>query len=135
MEVTQEVVRELNQRLQWDRVDIDIPWQVIEYTAEGLRGLIRRCEVRPELLVLPWGVVEGLIDESNRLFEASEDGQHSGMKLEGSHSWEYGYVGKIEGVPVVGTIYLGRSDRAGLLTSAGRPFDIQGENSVWLRTE
>ena len=134
MIITRETIEQINTRFQWDDI-IDSPHVSVPITADGLRLVMRSLSSRADLIVVCWSAGEALLDESNRLFNESEHGEHTGLQtgrfnLSVMH---LGYIGAVDNIPVVASIHLDRHNQNfALATSADRPFSIEGSNSLWV---
>ncbi len=122
--ITQQVINEVHERLQYDD-DFDCEYlKDVPLTAAGLLATVNHLGPlygrESTLIVLAWSAAEALIKESVEIFCS----RNWNLNL-----FEAGYVGDLAGkVPVVASIQAG-SDYA-ILTVAPGPLQIENEKGV-----
>lgn len=140
MLITQEVLNQVHDMLQWDRVLLDADDVLnVPRTCASLMKVCEWLEAKygkpTELVIVSWEVAKALLDESLSVFmdrdwnfNLEEDQQEFGrLQLFKSESlndlFEAGYVGTLAGrIPVVASIRCGNS---GIATVASVPNQVE----------
>lgn len=151
MDITQEVINQVHDMLQWDRVLLEA--DDVLNVPKTCAGLMRVCEWleskhrKPtELVVVPWSVAEALLQESLDIFMGRDwnfnlvEDQQEFEKLQIFKSeyrtdlFEAGYVGILnKRIPVVASIHC-RGD--GLATVASAPNQVEVDdvhNTIYIK--
>lgn len=130
MDITQEVINQVHERLQYDDIfecpyHKDIPKTSAGILQVGLDGLISSYGKRPSLVIISWSAAEALMAESQRDFWTEHPQGFRGRYSQ--DLYEAGYVGDLdEGqIPVVASIHA--DSKYAILTVADNPLQIENE--------
>jgi len=134
MVITQEVINQVHERLQWDICLLDV--EEVSDVPRTSAGIFRVCEIlearfgKPtELVVLSWSMAETLLDESLEQFN------HDQPQLFRPISWnplfEAGYLGLLDKIiPLVASVHIRTSRGYAIATTASNPLHIEIVNGV-----
>lgn len=148
MLITQEIINQVHDMLQWDRVLLDVAY--VLNVPKTCASLMRACQYledkhgKPtELVIIPWSVSEDLIEESIAIFHSrdwnfnSVEDQQEFERLQifkseyRTNLFEAGYVGILnKRIPVVASIHC-RKD--GIATVASVPSEVEEHNSIYIK--
>jgi hypothetical protein len=145
MLITQEIIKQVHERLLWDIVILDV--ETVSSVPRTSAGLFRVCEIleahfsKPtELVVLSWGMAETLLDES--LWQFNHDQPQLFRPISRNPLYEAGYIGLLnKQVPVVASVHIRSAKGYAIATTAPNPLHIERingdveHNSIYLHWE